>query len=193
MGRVHPGDDMAVRAGRDEVLDVYDASHLIGLNVVVVDAARRIVDDDGEEYISVPMIEELAQAAAVARCLLPVRIKGGEMKAIRKIADMTARELAGRLGEKTAPETVSRWESGAQPIGGYVEKVFRLVICEELKSQAPAIDYCAKTIAEMRVEDPIRSVPDYEIVPIVFRLVKVKIQGGQPAQNAWDTAPPIAA
>ena len=192
MGRAIRERNMAVRTERGGVIERYDASHLIGLNVVVMNAARCIVDDDGEEYVNVPMIDELAQAAAVARCLLPVRIKGEEMKAIRKIAGMTAKELAGRLGERTAVETVSRWENGARPMGGYVEKVFRLVICEALKDNAPGIDYGASVIAEMLVEDPLRSVDNYEVLPIEFRLVKVRVES-RPLQEAWDAEIPDAA
>ncbi len=66
---------------------------------------------------------------------------------------LTMAEMALRLGERTAPQTVSRWESEAQPVGGYAEKVYRLVVCETLTKDAPGVEYSAAKLAALIVPD----------------------------------------
>ena len=170
---------------RAEVLERYDASHLVGLNVVVMQAARRFVDEHGNDYVEVPWIDSLVKSAAVVRCLMPVRLKGAEMKAIRKILGLTGKAMAKRL--QIDPATYSRWENDAQAMGGYAEKIFRLVACEELKDAAPAVSYDAKMIAALKVFDPVRSgAASWEVPPIVFSLVKMKVEDGHGAPEIRD-------
>jgi DNA-binding transcriptional regulator YiaG len=119
-------------------LDRYDASALIGLRTIVRDAAIERVDEDGVHSVELPKMRELAASAAVARCLTPIRLRGAEIKAMRKIMGLTLAELAKELDERTAPETVSRWESEAQPMGGYLEKLLRLLVCKALRRERPA-------------------------------------------------------
>jgi len=106
------------------------------------------------------------------------------MKAMRKAMKMTLSDLAKKLDDRTAPETVSRWESEAQPMGGYVEKLLRLLVCETLKEEAPGIEYNASLIANLRVIDPWRADPNYVVPPVVLVLVKIKQQSG-PVIEAW--------
>ena len=175
MERMHGREsDMGRRA---EVLESYDATHLIGLRVMVLQSAVRTGDEDGEECVEIPRIDNLAKSATVARCLMPLRLKSAELKAIRRILNLSGRELAQKL--ETQPETLSRWENGVQPMGGYVEKVFRLLACELLKDEVPGIAYAARAIAEMKVIDPLRSgETEWEVPPIGFQLVKMRV--GEP-------------
>ncbi|MDP2374059.1 DNA-binding transcriptional regulator [Reyranella sp.] len=125
-------------------LERYDATSLIGLSVVLINGAREIVEtDDGrtETYVEVLDIEEASAAAAMARCLMPQKLRGPEIRAIRKIVGMTARELSDAMGGKTAIETISRWETEAEFPGGFADKLLRLAACEGLKDRAPGIDY----------------------------------------------------
>ena len=159
---------------RAEVLESYDASHLVGLNVIVLQSARRTIDEDNEEYIEVPWLDSLAKAAAVVRCLMPVRLKGSEVKAIRRILELTGKEMAKRLDTK--PETISRWENGAQGVGSFLEKIFRLHVCEELKEQVKGIEYDAKMISHMLVMEPWPSGDEWQPPPMVLKLIKVRIE-----------------
>src|SRR5258706_1274507 len=135
-------------AATERLLPEYDASKHVGLRVVVFGGAMERVDEDGEDTVELLKPDELRAAAAMLRCLTPIRLRGSEMKAMRKILDLTLADLAKRMGERTAPETISRWESEAQPMGGYAEKSLRLLICEELRESAPGIDYQAKMIVD---------------------------------------------
>ena len=163
----------------EQIIGEYDATPLVGLHTIVIDAAIKRVDENGEETIELPKLRDLIAAAAIMRCLMPIRLRGSEMKAMRKAMRMTLADLAHKLDARTAPETVSRWETEAQPMGVYVEKLLRLLVCETLKQNAPGIEYNASMIANMSVNDPDDSVP-----PIRLVYTKIKQQSG-PVIDAW--------
>jgi DNA-binding transcriptional regulator YiaG len=168
----------------ERTLEMYDATVFVGLRTVVYDAAIECVED-GETTIELPKLPELLASAAVSRCLLPVRLRGHEIKAMRRIMKLTLAELAKRLDEKTAPETVSRWESEAQPMGGYAEKLLRLLVCEGLRENAPGIEYNASMIADLKVRDPWRTDPNYEVPPVELWLLPLKERTGTIIE-AWN-------
>lgn len=167
-----------------QTLREHDVTDLIGLRVVVANTAHEITEEDGSVSVEVPGIESLSAAAAVARCLMPIRLEGNELRVIRRIAGWTATDLAAKLGEKTSVETISRWENDKQPMGGYAEKVFRLVVCEELSASAPGIGYKASAIANLVVIDPRRFDTATVVPPLVFEWVKVK--GVEGITNEWE-------
>ncbi len=163
-------------------LGEYDATPLVGLRTTVYGAA---ILDEADGTVEVPNLRELMTAVAVARCLMPIRLRGYEVKAIRKIMRCTLAELAKKMDERTAPETVSRWESEAQPMGGYAEKILRLVACEALTAEAPGVEYKASQIAELVIVDPWRAEPEFEVPAIVLTRVRLKEQSGL-IIDAWE-------
>jgi DNA-binding transcriptional regulator YiaG len=168
----------------ERVLPEYDATTLVGLRTMVTNAAIQRLED-GETTVELPKLDELFAATAIARCLLPVKLRGWEIKAIRHILGMTLAELAKRLDKKTAVDTLSRWESDAQTIGTYAERVLRLVVCERLKEKAPGMDYNAAMLAELEVEDPWKA-DDYQVPYIELGLIRIKEKSGSVIE-AWDT------
>jgi DNA-binding transcriptional regulator YiaG len=170
----------------ENLLPVYDATVFVGLKTIVYNAAIERTDDDGELTIELPKMDELVAAAAVERCLMDIKLRGPEVKTMRHIMKMTLTDLAQRLDGKTAPETVSRWESEAQPMGGYAEKVFRLVVCEEMKARAPGIEYNASMIANLKVRDPWKMDPAYETPPVELELIHLKEQRSGSITEAWN-------
>ena len=160
------------------VLAEFDVTALVGLKVTVCDAAYEKIDEDGEATIEVPDLRPLLASAAVARCLMPVRLRGGELRAMRKIMRLTLTGLAERLGEKTAPETISRWETEAQPIGGFAEKVIRLLVCDELHKEATGVSYDSSLIARIRIADPWITNKAFKVPVITFHRVKMREQSG---------------
>jgi transcriptional regulator with XRE-family HTH domain len=116
-------------------------------------------------------------AVAISRCLMPVKLHGKEIKAMRKILGLTLAEFASRLDERTAVETVSRWETDAQPMGGYAERIIRLMVCEQLKKEAPGVEYDASMIANLKVADPWKIDPDYEVPAVCLKLINLKAAG----------------
>ena len=141
---------MLKRHGR--VLAKYDATALVGLRTVIHNAAIEHRDDD-EVSIEVPKLPGLMAAAAIARCLTPAKLRGAEIKAMRRIMDLTLAQMAARMDARTATETVCRWEAGAQPMGAYAEKVYRLMVCETLAPEAPGVEYRAAYLADMAIAE----------------------------------------
>lgn len=118
-------------------------------------------------------MEELAAAAAMARCLMPRRLRGPEIKAIRKILDMTARELSEAMGESTAVETISRWENEKEIPGGYAEKLLRLAVCERLKEKAPGVDYDPERLIRTKLMGN-GKLSREDVPPILFKRMPVR-------------------
>lgn len=162
----------------ERILNEYDATVHVGIRTIVCHAAIERIDADGEETIELPKPRQLRAAAAMMRCLMPVRLRGKEIKALRKILGRTLAEFAKDLDEKTAAETVSRWESEAQPMGGYAEKILRLLVCEELKKEAPGVEYNGSMISKLNVKDPWRANPDYVVPSVVLSFIQMKEQSG---------------
>jgi hypothetical protein len=102
---------------RSEILPEYRDDGLVGLpNVVILNAARQFVcvecgEDNG---ISVPDIDGLEAAVAVTRVMTPVKLRGSELRFLRRALGLKAKELAERL--EVADETISRWENDKSPI-----------------------------------------------------------------------------
>lgn len=166
----------------------YDASTLLGLNVVLISGAKEVVeiDEDGKEtsFVEIPNLDELSAAAALVRCLMPHKLRGSEIRSLRKIAGMTARELSEAMGGQTALETISRWENEAEFAGGYAEKVLRLAICERVRARAPGIDYSADLVNRVRMVGN-GKMPAGSIPPIQMNIMPVRLQSEQRIIDSW--------
>ena len=172
--RVLEGQQHAVDMGT--VLKERDVSAPHQRGTIACDAAIERKGNAGDSTVELPKLRELIASALVIRCLMPIRLRGSEMKAMRKGMRMTLGDLAKRLGGKTTPETISRWESEAQPIGSHAERVLRLVVCEELKKDARPITYDASRLAVMNeIDDPWAANPEYEIAPIILIYMPMKV------------------
>jgi len=177
-----------------KAIESYDVTNMIGLRAIVVNAAIEVIEGD-DISIEVPDIQALAKAAAMARCLMPISLTSKELKNIRKIIGWSALELAEKMGDKTSTATVSRWENDRQNMGGYAEKVFRLIACEHLKDECPGVNYECKDIAELRIisiERAKKANKEIEIPHIKFDRVKVKKEN-KISVDAWENELPIAA
>lgn len=172
------------------IIQRYDATKIVGLKTIVLDSAVEI-NDDGENYIEIQDRRELCKVAAMARCLMPVSLEGKEIQSIRKIAGWSATELAQKMGENTSASTVSRWENGHQNIGGYAEKIFRLLVCEHLKNDCPGVNYESSSIAGLRVISASRVSKEtngkLDIPAVIVGRVKVKVDG-KSSVDAWESS-----
>jgi transcriptional regulator with XRE-family HTH domain len=72
------------------------------------------------------------------------------MHFLRKAIEWTAQESAEKLGVR--PETISRWESGKEPIGPANEKLLRLIVGQELGAKAPLVNFDDKAIIKMKIK-----------------------------------------
>jgi len=68
-------------------------------------------------------MQGLIYAAAVSRVMNEQKLKGRDIRFLRKALDLPSKELADRL--EVAQETMSRWENDKAPIGPENEKLLR--------------------------------------------------------------------
>ncbi|MFN9096336.1 MAG: hypothetical protein ACK5WN_18785 [Alphaproteobacteria bacterium] len=106
--------------------------------VVLINAAVEHVDAAGNVLgVSVPDLEGLAAAVAVARAFLPVELTGSEVRFMRKVIGMSAKDFAEAL--KLDPASLSRWENNKQTLGGWAESQVRLATVGMLAQRKPSL------------------------------------------------------
>ena len=164
-----------------EVLQEYDATAEIGLPVTLVDTVRVEIDEDGDEVIHIPQQKELIAALAMNIALDPMGLSGTELRFLREAIDMTGKDFAEAID--CSPEVLSRWENEKQPMGGYVEKVIRQLVCEEVKNAAPGVSYDPGAIPRLKIKQR----PEGVERRAVMRCERVSIRdaGGQRADLHW--------
>jgi putative zinc finger/helix-turn-helix YgiT family protein len=80
----------------------------------------------GEHEVDIPRVEELHRAIARAVIAKPQRLAPVEIRFLRKHLGLAAQDFARHVG--TTPETVSRWEKGAKPMGQVADRLLRLMV-----------------------------------------------------------------
>jgi len=98
---------------------------------------------------TIPDLDGLLAAAAVSRALHRLKLRGEELRFMRKVLQISSRELADVVG--VTPETMSRWENNRDPITATSEKLLRFIVAGMLRDKAPFIEFDMKDIAEMRL------------------------------------------
>jgi|HubBroStandDraft_6_1064221.scaffolds.fasta_scaffold399799_2 transcriptional regulator with XRE-family HTH domain len=166
-----------------EVLDCH-REVIGGLPVILLKAVEITRCGSCHEVLSkkIPNLQKLIAAMAIVRVSDPLKLRGEDIRFLRKAMNWTGKEMAAALG--VSPETVSRWENGKDLIGVANEKLLRFIVGTELEESAPAIDFDAQQISNMRIES-VR--PAEEIRPMCFERVKFK-RPCHPKEEQWDTA-----
>jgi putative zinc finger/helix-turn-helix YgiT family protein len=103
----------------------------------------------GEQEVSFPDFNGLLAAIAVARVKTPVKLKGEEIRFLRKALELTAKELATHLGMRD--ETISRWENNKENISPPAEKLLRVLVANTLANQTPGIPVSEMEILHMPI------------------------------------------
>ncbi len=112
---------------------LYDACGLPYITLVGVEVRR--CPQCGEYEVAIPHIEDLHKAIAHALIRKTSRLTPAEIRYLRKHLGWSGVDFAKHMG--TAPETVSRWESGADPIGPQADRLLRLMVV----TKDPVSDY----------------------------------------------------
>jgi DNA-binding transcriptional regulator YiaG len=149
--------------------------HIEDLGGVVVKILNAVqvfrCDKCSSQMVAIPDMDGLAYATVISRALNPMRLRGREVKFIRRALDMTQTEFA-RAMDLTA-ETVSRWETDTRGVGGACEKLTRHNACALLSKKARGRPYDPEIIAEMEFVD----LPEgHELPPIEMVRVRVTDQ-----------------
>ncbi|MBM3592920.1 MAG: hypothetical protein FJX32_09655 [Alphaproteobacteria bacterium] len=106
--------------------------------VVLINAAEEHMDAAGNVLgVAVPHLEGLAAAVAVARAFLPLELTGSEVRFMRKVIGMSAKDFAEAL--KLDPASLSRWENNKQTLGGWAESQVRLATVAILAQRTPSL------------------------------------------------------
>jgi putative zinc finger/helix-turn-helix YgiT family protein len=100
----------------------------------------------GEHEVVIPKIEQLHQTIAMAVVSKKSRLMPAEVRFLRKHLGWSGADFARHMG--VAPETVSRWENGREPMGGVADRLVRLMVV----TQAPKGGYAIDTLADLEDE-----------------------------------------
>lgn len=152
----------------------------IPFRVVLEDAVRAWRDPVSKHIVatSIPAVDSLVAHLAILRAHLPWKLRGDEIRFMRRVLEMSAKDFAKALGIK--PETLSRCENGRQPLGEQTERLMRLYVVERLKDRAPGALIVPRDILEMGL----RSVPE-EPLSFACRAIYVQSSVGQPLRESW--------
>ena len=129
-----------------KLLDRYDARVELGYPVFVENGAIQYED----QSVELPERVALSATVAVARALLPVQLCGKELKFLRKALRLTGEQLSDAIDAGGA-SVVSRWESDKTAMSGYVEKVIRQLVVDELRDRAPGVEIPKAAISRMKI------------------------------------------
>ena len=167
---------------KEEVLARYEiADPGIPFRVTIENAVRAWRDPESGRIVatSIPAFEELVAQLAIFRAHLPWKLRGDEIRFLRRVLDKSGKDFAKAIGLK--PETLSRCEHGRQPLGEQTERLLRLYVVEMLQDRAPAALICRRDILQMGL----RSRPDK---PLAFtcRGIRLKLAPEQPGHDAWE-------
>lgn len=95
-------------------------------NVYLRNMPMKVCSECGAKKLSIPAIESLHRVIALALLVKNTLLSGDEVRYLRKYVGLSGVDFAKRIG--TDPATISRWESGHQPIGAQSERLLRLLV-----------------------------------------------------------------
>ena len=99
-----------------------------GLDVLLEGVSITSCPECGEQGVVIPRISQLNEALARAIAQRPQKLEPAEIRFLRKYLGWSGKDFAHRMG--VTPETISRWENGARPMGSTAEILLRLLAIE---------------------------------------------------------------
>lgn len=133
-------------------LPLYEETDLgLPYPITLNDGVEEEIDDETGERVgvSIPALEQLAAAVAVARALNPLQLDGREVRFIRRVIGMPAKDLAEALEMDAA--TLSRWENNKHPVGAWADKQVRMAAVIMLRDRVPHISLNPADVVTLRV------------------------------------------
>lgn len=130
--------------------------NLGGLPHVVLQGVEvRKCESCGKEDIAIPRMAQLHHVLAMLLVKQPRMLAPNEIRFLRKHTGCSTGEFAQIIG--VSRETVSRWETGAQPMGPVADRLLRVVVLTHERTE----DYAAKDKQEAEaVMDLLESLND---------------------------------
>lgn len=139
-------DRTVVKEYRDDLLGA--PFEVIIQDVVVLEKCVSCGEEIGT---SLPSLEGLVAAVAIARALHPWKLNGDELRFMRKAAGWKSAEMAAQLDVDKS--TMSRWENGkGKPMGNGAEKHLRLAVCTKLGKDAPLMGFDPRDVLGLQIQ-----------------------------------------
>lgn len=110
----------------------------------------------GKETVGIPRMGQLHRLLAETFVMQHGMIAPVELRFLRKHIGLSAGDLARRMG--VARETVSRWETGASPMGAVADRLLRLLVITHEPTDSYAVDDLLDELNDMPPSDPPSSV-----------------------------------
>ncbi len=101
-----------------------------GLNNVIIEGLPVFLDDEGDEVVEIPFINDLHREIASGIVTHDQGISGAELRFLRSEMGMTQAELASLVHKDK--QTVGRWERAEWEIDGSSETIIRKLAVEKL-------------------------------------------------------------
>ncbi len=127
--------------GKGKLTTAYEArKYGRGINVTLVNVPVRRCAECGEEFLTIPAIEELHRLIAHDLARAAGRLKPGEIRFLRTYLGYSSIDFARAIG--VTPETVSRWESerNPKPMAAPAERLLRLMALEGRPIESYGLD-----------------------------------------------------
>lgn len=137
--------------------------------------------------MAIPHFDSLMASIAIIRCQRAEKLNGADLRFLRRVLDLSAKDFAGEL--KTNAATLSRWEAGKQPIGEAQERLIRLYVCERLAPLAPAIEIDRICIMQVGLK---AAPPAPCPLHFSFNLQTVRDRQTRETTQEWDELPEAA-
>ena len=126
-------------------------------NVVLVGLEVRTCNNPecGEELPVIPKLSELHRVIAHTLARQPQKLRGSEIRFLRKYLGLSGNDAAKTLG--VAPETLSRWENEQSSMGVSVEKLLRYAALMQQPTEVyPPVEVLSKMAREKAPRGQIR-------------------------------------
>lgn len=147
------------------VVDDFNAEDLGAPFKVVLKQCVSVTEDEQGNILSyrIPDPDGLLRVVVMSRALHPRKLSGADIKYLRKAVGVKQKDLAAHI--ELDPATLSRCESGVQPIGAASEKLLRIFLvrtacklhkvkdCEDKKSIMKLLDELFDIIKPSPVHD----------------------------------------
>lgn len=137
--------------------------------VIVRNAAIEEFDSATGESLAVGLLHprEYVKAVALVRALHPLQLSGAEIRFMRKVLGMKAKDFAAAIPIR--PETFSRIEHDHERTSDYVDQLIRHYVCAELFEEIAGVDFDPKMITRMhripRGDDAVEPHIELKLVP----------------------------
>jgi hypothetical protein len=135
---------------QEQKIKDYNAEALLGIDGVILHDAvveTRCTLCNALDSVIIPNVQGLIAAVAVSRVMIPLKLRGKEIRFLRKAVELSPEELSNTVDVRA--DGISRWENDKEVINSRSEKLLRLFVGKKL-AHLTAIKFDADAIFSMK-------------------------------------------